>query len=260
VEVKDKSMRRKLARQIGLFHRINFANKSEENMIFLHKVVHDVKLYEKFIAKCDADYYTQEQKSVLKELRCLASTEEREFFRRMIPKTKEIVLCHNDIHQENVIVLTKNLEPVIIDYEMADYNFRGFDIANFFSECTFECNEDLSSIEIREDYYPTDKEMIEILRYYLVFYKSKVEFSVEMRQRLVEDDAYFAEVEKEVFPNDEEKEKLIEELLQEIKVGGLLSHYYWAIWSVVEYKPAAFDYIKFAEERCRFYKKIKQTL
>jgi len=41
-----------------------------------------------------------------------------------------------------------------------------------------------------------------------------------MRQRLVEDDEWFVEVEKAVFPNDEEKEKLIEELLQEIKVGG----------------------------------------
>jgi len=101
--------------------------------------------------------------------------------------------------------------------------------------------------------------MIEILRYYLVFYKSKEEFSVEMRQKLVEDDACFAEVEKAVFPDDEEKEKLIEELLQEIKIGGLLSYYFWTIWYVVEYKPN-FDYIKCAGLRHSYYKKIKQTL
>jgi len=101
--------------------------------------------------------------------------------------------------------------------------------------------------------------MIEILRYYLVFYKSKEEFSVEMRQKLVEDDACFAEVEKAVFPDDEEKEKLIEELLQEIKIGGLLSYYYWTIWCVVEYKPN-FDYIKCAGLRHSYYKTVKQTL
>jgi len=148
------------------------------------------------------------------------SPEEREFVRSMIPKTKDTVFCHNDIHPNNVIVLKTTQDPLIIDYESVGFNFRGYDIANFLGESMFEYSADLSSFEIREDYYP---EMIEIVRYYLVFYKSKEEFSVEMRQRLVEDDEYFVEVEKAVFPNDEEKEKLIEELLQEIKIGGLLT-------------------------------------
>lgn len=47
--------------------------------------------------------------------------------------TSPIVFCHNDLNAGNMLLDSKS-NIVIIDYEYGSYNYRGFDLGNFFCE------------------------------------------------------------------------------------------------------------------------------
>ena len=52
-----------------------------------------------------------------------------------------VVFSHNDINTGNILVKeeTECREPVVlIDYEFASYNYRGFDLANHFNEWMYD--------------------------------------------------------------------------------------------------------------------------
>lgn len=70
------------------------------------------------------------------------SEEEVEFLRDILPKD-DIVFSHNDLLANNILLippvsylhLFQNFDKVMfIDFEYSSYNFRGFDIANYFNE------------------------------------------------------------------------------------------------------------------------------
>ena len=52
-----------------------------------------------------------------------------------------VVFSHNDINTGNILVKEdlKDSDPVVlIDYEFASYNYRGFDLANHFNEWMYD--------------------------------------------------------------------------------------------------------------------------
>lgn len=70
------------------------------------------------------------------------SEEEVEFLRDILPKD-DIVFSHNDLLANNILLIPpvmylfifQNFDKVMfIDFEYSSYNFRGFDIANYFNE------------------------------------------------------------------------------------------------------------------------------
>ena len=75
---------------------------------------------------------------------------ELEFIRSKVPKIlKNIVFCHNDLIGGNVLLFDENPEPsemgpnfkpklMLIDFEFASYNPRGFDLADHLSEYIFD--------------------------------------------------------------------------------------------------------------------------
>lgn len=63
-------------------------------------------------------------------------------------KTLGIVLCHNDLQKNNILVNNNDLSVNLIDFEYCGYNFIEFEIANFLCELFMEYNEHTSKVDV----------------------------------------------------------------------------------------------------------------
>jgi len=181
------------------------------------------------------------------------------FLKTILPKKAEsVVFSHNDLHSENILNLTKSKRLLLIDFEYSDYNYRGYDIANFFNEMLFE----YSTVEqpyyvLNKNNFPCTEDLTDFVQYYLFFAKFRVKAS-EVEPILKDEDKLTEYIIKnydlEAF-NDE-----IEEVIGEVKVCSLLSHYFWILWSVIMSKrqDIKFDYIRYAHDRYNIYQELKK--
>ena len=59
-----------------------------------------------------------------------------EYFNNLIPRDSTIVLAHNDAQENNVLILLKdNEDMMLIDVEYSGWNPIAYDLANYFNEC-----------------------------------------------------------------------------------------------------------------------------
>ncbi|KAJ2575367.1 hypothetical protein GGH19_003062 [Coemansia sp. RSA 1807] len=133
-----------------------------------------------------------------------------------------VVFAHNDLLSGNIIMSETRDRVSFIDYEYANYNYRGFDIANHFCEYAgFEC-----------DYtrYPSKQVQMEWFKEYL--------------------------------GSDEDAGPEALELFEEVRVFELASHYYWGVWALVQASISEidFDYMEYARMRFDQYFKVKHQL
>jgi len=93
--------------------------------------------------------------------------------RKILPKTPEsVVFSHNDLHSQNILLLNKVESLIFIDYEYAGFNYRGYDIANLFNESTISYeNPEYPYYYIKEKDFPSEKELKDFVKYYLIFLK-----------------------------------------------------------------------------------------
>ncbi|KAK3815563.1 MAG: kinase-like domain-containing protein [Linnemannia elongata] len=74
-----------------------------------------------------------------------------------------LVFAHNDTQYGNILkTLDDSGELVVIDFEYAGYNTRGFDIGNHFCEWTADYHSDIPSV-LHPDKYPTKEEQLNFL-------------------------------------------------------------------------------------------------
>ena len=122
------------------------------------------------------------------------------------------VLCHNDFQQLNVLVDKEN-NYYVIDFEYASINYPYFDIANYFSECAF----DNKAIKYDSSLYPNTEKRYQ-------FYK---EYFIDSPNILLFQEYDFI-------------------VLQ----FAPLVEYYWYIWSLLKYiQTKSIDYITYANIR-----------
>ncbi|KAG0236045.1 hypothetical protein BGW42_004153 [Actinomortierella wolfii] len=78
-----------------------------------------------------------------------------------------LVFAHNDTQYGNILRTTDDSgELVVIDFEYAGYNTRGFDIGNHFCEWTADYHSDRPSL-MHPDRYPTKEEQLNFLEAYM---------------------------------------------------------------------------------------------
>ncbi|KAG0378111.1 hypothetical protein BGX24_004701 [Mortierella sp. AD032] len=78
-----------------------------------------------------------------------------------------LVFAHNDTQYGNILKTTDDSgELVVIDFEYAGYNPRGFDIGNHFCEWTADYHSDIPSV-LHPDQYPTKEEQLNFLEAYM---------------------------------------------------------------------------------------------
>jgi len=128
--------------------------------------------------------------------------------------------CHNDLLGPNIIC-NKQTEIQFIDYEYANYNYRAFDIANHFNEW--------AGYELDYSHYPNKEEQYQFFKCYLKAYKI------------------------------EATEQDLRQLYVEVNNFALASHFFWAIWALVQAKISdiEFDFLQYGIDRLKEYFRTK---
>jgi len=249
--------RRQIAKSIADLHKVQLPE-LDKTPCFLKTLEEKdlIKMVQEKVAKTD---YTPIETDVLNEILSLLDEKEISFLKGILPTSAEsVVFSHNDLHAQNVLVLKKNQKLLLIDYEYSNYNYRGYDIANFFNESVFDYNSDVHPYYLSDETkFPSDDEMREFIQYYLLFFKFNLKSS-EVDAILKDQDVLNQYIQK--YYNYDAFIEEVEGIFGEVKVCLLLSHYYWILWSVLMYKANAvkFDYLNFACKRFQMYQNLKR--
>ncbi|XP_026143316.1 choline kinase alpha-like isoform X1 [Carassius auratus] len=156
-----------------------------------------------------------------------------------------VVFCHNDLQEGNILLLsgrenTDRQRLMLIDFEYSSYNYRGFDIANFFCEWIYDYTYDKFPFFITNTKnYPTKAQQMHFFQSYLW-----------------ESHAGFEHL------SEEEQLKLKEDMLVEVNRFALASHFFWGLWSVIQAKISTieFGYMEYAMARFDAYFELKKKL
>uniref|UniRef100_A0A7E4W5J7 Choline/ethanolamine kinase n=1 Tax=Panagrellus redivivus TaxID=6233 RepID=A0A7E4W5J7_PANRE len=158
----------------------------------------------------------------------------------------KVVFCHNDIVENNLLLVesdsndseTVNPELVLIDYEFASYNYRGFEFGNHFVEWSIDYDvKEPPFYEINTDLLPSEERMFEFILDYLKEYHSS-----DANDDLME-----------------EAKSIVQESLPFIPVDHML----WGVFSLMQvYAVNAidFDFGKIAGDRLGMYYQYRHLL
>ncbi|CAK5033179.1 unnamed protein product [Meloidogyne enterolobii] len=192
---------------------------------------------------------------------------EIENLRSLIVHSQSLVtFCHNDL-QEGNILLPKgssgnirlqsstevygdggqsnslsafnpmDLRLVLIDFEYASYNYRGFDFANHFVEYSINYDVDHAPFyEILPERFPTEEQMLEFMYSY----------EREANPKVSEEQLH------------ERGKKMIKETVPFVPVSHLL----WGVWGLLqmEVSPVGFGFSEYGRDRLGYYYMNKHLL
>ncbi|XP_023370318.1 ethanolamine kinase 2 isoform X4 [Otolemur garnettii] len=134
-----------------------------------------------------------------------------------------VVFCHNDLLCKNIIYDSTKGHVRFIDYEYAGYNYQAYDIGNHF-------NEFAGVNEVDYCQYPSRETQLQWLHYYLQAQKGMA-----------------------VTPRE------VERLYVQVNKFALASHFFWALWALIQskYSTIDFDFLRYAVIRFNQYFKVK---
>uniref|UniRef100_A0A673JSZ1 ethanolamine kinase n=1 Tax=Sinocyclocheilus rhinocerous TaxID=307959 RepID=A0A673JSZ1_9TELE len=155
-----------------------------------------------------------------------------------LKSTQCLIKCFKSaaISREN----TDRQRLMLIDFEYSSYNYRGFDIGNFFCEWAYDYTFDKFPFFITNTKnYPTKAQQMHFFQTYLL-----------------ESHAGFENL------SEEDQLKLKEDMLVEVNRFALASHFFWGLWSVIQAKISTieFGYMEYAMARFDAYFELKKKL
>ncbi|EGG17238.1 ethanolamine kinase B [Cavenderia fasciculata] len=165
----------------------------------------------------DIDYYVKEANYLM------------EFLKSRYNQPHHIVFCHNDLIPRNMIYNKEKNIVKYIDFEYSGYNFRGFDLGNFFCE--------FSGLDLDYTRYPSVQKQKQFIRYYL-----KALHSLDDLSKVDETEVHQLYVEANHFT--------------------LASHLMWGFWGIISHFGSTidFDYIDYANKRFKQYDLVKKKV
>jgi len=159
----------------------------------------------------------------------------------IIPLNSPVVFCHNDLCCGNIMRNPANNKLYIIDYEYANYNYRGYDISNHFDEWTTDyTRSDYPHYHLFTDKYPTEAQREVFLRSYI---------------------HRTGQLKKETY-SPEQVTTQLQQLQKEIDYFLLLPHFGWSLWAVTQaaHSDIEFGYMEYALDRLNHYYDLKKLL
>ncbi|XP_069480195.1 choline kinase alpha-like [Ambystoma mexicanum] len=156
-----------------------------------------------------------------------------------------VVFCHNDCQEGNILLLegrehSEKQKLMLIDFEYSSYNYRGFDIGNHFCEWMYDYTyEKFPFFKANFAKYPSKKQQIHFFTNYLAEFQHGFENI-----------------------SNEEKSRIESEMLIEVNRFALASHFFWALWSIVQARISTieFGYLEYAMARFDAYFLQKRKL
>ncbi|PIA13696.1 kinase-like protein [Coemansia reversa NRRL 1564] len=161
-----------------------------------------------------------------------------------------VVFAHADLQYGNILRLKHTGELVVVDFEYAGYNYRGFDIANHFCEWMADYYHPDHPHLLNEDMYPTQSERECFLRTYI---KAKFFLDANMKADpdVVESDMDLSIQLRAVNLSEDRLHAEVHALEREIAPFVPASHFHWGIWGLLQACSSEidFDYVEYAAQR-----------
>ncbi|KAJ2714393.1 hypothetical protein H4R19_001753 [Coemansia spiralis] len=160
-----------------------------------------------------------------------------------------VVFAHDDLQYGNILRLRDTGELVVVDFEYAGYNYRGFDIANHFCEWMADYHGPIPHL-LDEARYPTAAQRECFLRTY-VKAKAFLDANMKAEAGLVESDAVHAIRLRAVNLNEDRLSAEVAALEREVAPFVAASHLHWGIWGLLQACSSEidFDYVGYATQR-----------
>jgi thiamine kinase-like enzyme len=151
---------------------------------------------------------------------------------KKLDSIKRITFCHNDLNNGNFLYDEGSKHFYFLDYEFAGFNYRGYDLANFFNEMTMEYDYPIAPyFKANPELYPKESTLTEVLGHYILggrkFACLTKEARLEREREYIEKS--FDEV-REVFEQTGEVDWFdneIKSLREEIRYAQALGQYFW---------------------------------
>jgi len=192
-------------------------------------------------SEVELDDAKEPTKRLWKEIDFQSLKQEVEFQKSIIlPLNSPVVFCHNDLLLANFMYNSKTEQFYVIDYEYANYNYRGYDLGNHFAEWIIDyTRKDYPKFYFKPENYPSHSERDTFIRTYLT----------KAKQLNGQDN-----------PTLEDSE--ISQIQKEIDHFLLLSHFTWSIWAIIQAatSPIDFGYMEFSSARLNHYFDLKKAL
>ncbi|XP_033223596.1 choline/ethanolamine kinase isoform X2 [Belonocnema kinseyi] len=171
----------------------------------------------------------------VKAIKSIDLEHEISWYKSLVTQQKHpVVFCHNDMQEGNILLRQNTSKPelVLIDFEYCSYNYRGFDVANHFSEWQYDYTAaDYPFFHERPGGGPTREQKLNFIRCYL---------RTIGKEGQVEED----------------------KMMSEIRLFSLASNLFWGLWSIVNAKLSQipFGYWDYAASRLRNYQYLKEKM
>jgi len=263
-DLRDSEVSQQIAKELAMVHSLQVPICKEPTVMWQtmkkwirqsHKYLDDTALSEH---KGKAD--------IIKALRLCDFESEIRWLRRYFAQSPSpVVFCHHDAQEGNI--LRHKSEPeaaprlTLIDYEYCSYNYRGVDLANHFCEWTY----DYTAVEypyFREhpELWPSREQQLLFIRAYLRHRGPATKRPAPVPEHSGAKPSGERGQGRE--QQEREREQQEEALLQEVRVYGLLSHLFWALWSVVNapVTTISFGYWEYGLCRLNAYWRLKRHL
>uniref|UniRef100_F7BD35 ethanolamine kinase n=1 Tax=Ciona intestinalis TaxID=7719 RepID=F7BD35_CIOIN len=231
----DPSTSRHIAQRMVEYHSLQMPVKKEPTFIIS-------KLYTYFENAKSAEFSDEYKQSLYLKLMACNIEAEVQFVTRIISKQDVVVFCHNDIQEGNLLQSIRDDQnnPVqMIDFEYSSYNYRGFDIANHFCEWMYDYSySSWPFFSYKFEHYANQQQQANLVEVYL-----EESYRVRPSRR-----------------SDPKWQKAY--IMDEIKRFSLLSHIFWALWSVVQAQISdiGFGYMEYALARMDAFFKHKELV
>jgi len=181
------------------------------------------------------------QREKLQKVLSYGLASEFQYLKKLCAKVPSpVVFCHNDLQEGNILYSESEEDPsnwwlTPIDFEYASYNYRGFDIGNHFCEWCYDYEVDHAPYFSADmALYPNKQEQLRFIR------------------------AYLERDPQEMTPPRPDEQQM----MSEIAVYTLVSHFFWAVWSLVQAQISNinFGYLDYAMARFEAYYSHKKDL
>jgi len=194
---------------------------ADKNVTFILNRIDSRDLLRKAQNVLTTTEFNEEDQKIVEDLKTLVNEEEYQLLKDMLHKSdKTIRFCHNDANIGNIIKVETTGKPMLVDYELCGYNYRGFDIGAFFNLSRINLTHpEPPYYHIDDTKFSTDEEMKGFIRRYLLFYRH--DWSTIDEEKALVDDEYLKEY---VLKNDnlEDFEAEVEDILRESYAGSML--------------------------------------
>jgi len=163
---------------------------------------------------------------------------EIQFLKKIIlPLNSPVVFCHNDLLSGNFMYNNQSKKLYVIDFEYANYNYRGYDLGNHFAEWAVDYSRpDYPKFNLLPQNYPTASERD-------LFIKTYLRRSKELNGQILNiEDSEIAQIQKE------------------IDYFLLIPHFAWSLWAMIQAASSQIDfgYVEFAQYRLKHYFDLKK--